>query len=705
MRLLQPEGRLLHVRRLTEITRALTDALSVEEVLELALKETGELLGSEKVAIVLTEAQGGLSIRASAAVRSGLEKLQGERFDSLNEEVIARLQGVLGADERTRFLAVPMVMGGEVAGVLAVARQPNPEFGADDEEWLLSAIADQAAVSLEKLRLNQAAAAAQKARREREEQFQSLYHSPLIGLVFRNRGGEVVDANDAFLSLSGYSRAEVEAGSLRWDALSVRKLPGRDIPSQTNLKARMQPYEGELIRSDGQRVDVLVGTARLEEQERDLLFVVDISAQKRAEASLRLLSETSKALLGASLDYEALFKSIAWLVVPRFADWCAVESVEEGATTTGQHVALENLSPCDIESALEWRRRFPPDPRSKIGVAEVIRTGRSQLHREVPDTFLAEYACGAAHSSALRRAGLRSAILAPMLLHGKVVGVVTFVRSSSRRRFSAEDLLLAEELARRAASALEKARLYQRAQEAIGLRDEFLSIAAHELKTPLTTLQLQLNMLEKSLAGGGAEDEKPGRRVASAMRQTGRLTRLVEDLLDVSRITAGRMTLNREVCDLVEIVQDVLGSFEALAKKAGSTLKTDLPREPVRGSWDRDRIEQVIVNIISNALKYGAGKPVRVLVEVADGAARLRVTDEGMGISQQDIGRIFEQFERAVSAQHYGGLGLGLFIARQVVEAHGGEIHVASRPGRGAEFVVELPMLAPGEESATDRMQ
>jgi PAS domain S-box-containing protein len=704
VRLLQPEGRLLHVRRLTEITRALTAALSEEEILELAVKETGELLGSEKVAIVLTEARGGLSIRASVAVRNGLQQLQGERFESLNEEVIARLQDVLGADERNRFLAVPMVMGGEVAGVLAVAGQPPPHLGADDEEWLLSAIADQAAVSLEKLRLNQAAAAAQKARREREEQFQSLYHSPLLGLVFRSRGGEVVDANDAFLSLSGYSRAEVEAGSLRWDALLVRKLPGRDIPSQTNFKARMRPYEGELLRSDGQRVDVLVGTARLEEQERDLLFVVDISAQKRAEGSLRLLSETSTALLGASLDFEALFKSIAWLVVPRFADWCAVESVEEGATT-GQHVALESLSPCDIESALEWRRRFPPDPRSKIGVAEVIRTGRSQLHREVPDTLLAEYACAAEHSSALRRAGLRSAILAPMLMHGKVVGVVTFVRSSSRRRFSAEDLLLAEELARRAASAQEKARLYQRAQEAIGLRDEFLSIAAHELKTPLTTLQLQLDMLKKSIAGGGVKDEKLGWRVASVMRQTDRLTRLVEDLLDISRITAGRMTLNQEVCDLVEIVQEVLGSFEALAKHAGSTLETDLPCEPVRGRWDRSRIEQVIVNIVSNALKYGAGKPVRVSVEVADGDARLIVTDEGMGISQQDIGRIFERFERAVSAQHYGGLGLGLFIARQVVEAHGGEIHVASRPGRGAEFVVELPMLAPGEESVTDRMQ
>src|SRR5262249_2954865 len=152
----------------------------------------------------------------------------------------------------------------------------------------------------------------------------------------------------------------------------------------------------------------------------DLVFVFDVSALKRAETSLRLLSETSKALLGASLDYEALFKSIAWLIVPRFADWCAVEAVEEGAAN-GRHVAMEHVSSADVARAPAWRRSFPPDPRSKVGVAEVIRSGKSQLHGEIPASLLAEYRCEAGDASELARRGPRSALLVPMLLHGRVV--------------------------------------------------------------------------------------------------------------------------------------------------------------------------------------------------------------------------------------------------------------------------------------------
>jgi PAS domain S-box-containing protein len=695
---LQPNGRFHQVRRLTEVTRALTYALSADEILELTIEETAQLFNTEKVAIGVMKPRGGVWLRSSAAVRNGFQRLELERFNALDEDFVAGIQAALGAEKSSSFLAVPMVIGGDVAGLLAVTRQPHSEMAPEDAEWLLTALADQAAVSLEKLRLNQAAATAQKARREREEQFQSLYNSPLIGLVFKSRNGKILDANDAFLSLAGYSRAEVEARSLQWDVLTVRRGPRLDAA------ARLRPFESELIRKDGQRVEILVGTARLEEQERDLMFVVDLSAQKKAEASLRLLSETSKALLGASLDYEALFRSIAWLVVPRFAEWCAIETVDEGATI-GRHVAIEHLNSPDLESALEWRRRFPPDPRSKVGVAEVIRSGRSQLHQEIPDTFLGEYVCEADQPSELRKAGLRSALLVPILLHGKVVGVITLVRASSRARFNVKELLLAEEIARRVASAVENARLYRHAQEAIGLRDEFLSVAAHELKTPLTTLQLQLDALERSIPRLAAEDEKIGRRMSSATRQMDRLTRLVEDLLDVSRITAGRMTLHRESFDLAELVQDVVHQFETQARNVGSLIEADWPPEPLRGNWDRARIEQAIVNIVSNALKYGAGKPIRISASSTDGMARLSVRDQGIGISEDALGRIFDRFERAVPTQHYGGLGLGLFIARQVVQAHGGDIHVASRPGRGAEFVVYLPLLAAAEESATERLQ
>jgi len=694
--LLQPEGRFQQVRGLTEAARALASALTQDEVLDLTLRDTGALLRTQSVALLLAGPGGGLSVHASPAVRLRARRALGERFDSLDGEAIGRLQGLLDGGPGSRFLAVPLVIQGEVAGALAVSREEEPGRNLEEEEWLLSAIADQAAVSLEKLRLNAAAAAAEKARKEREEQFQSLYDSPLIGLAFTGFDGTLVEVNDAFLALTGYSRGEVRSGSLTWGRLATRTMPAST--------GRVRPFESEIIRGDGQRLNVLVGTTRLHEQGRDLVFVIDITGQKRAESSLRLLSETSKALLGASLDHEALFKSIAWLVVPRFADWCAVESVEEG-TTVGRHVALEHLSSSSVEDALEWRRQFPPNPRSKVGVAAVIRSGRSRLYPELPGSFLAEYTSQGSHPSELQRAGLRSAILVPMVLHGQVVGVITFVRAATRRRFTHEDLPLAEEIGRRGASAVENARLYHRAQEAIDLRDDFLAVASHELKTPLTTLQLQLDSLEATIERACAREEKAARRMASVTRQMQRLTRLVESLLDVSRLTTGRLALNREVFDLRGLVRSVLGHLEAQARSSGTELSAHLPEDAVVGSWDRLRIEQVLANIVSNALKYGPGKPVQVSLEVDGALARLSVKDEGIGISPQDARRIFDRFERAVPTQNYGGMGLGLFITRQIVEAHGGDIRVHSRPGEGAEFIVQLPTLLPAEETTMEELR
>ncbi|HWE23217.1 MAG TPA: ATP-binding protein [Myxococcales bacterium] len=688
--MLRPDARFQQVRRLTEVSRALTYAESPDEVLEITVASTSVLLRTEKVVLLVQERGGSLTFKASAAIRGEIRRLLQQAAGSLDEGVIGKVKAYLEHDERLRFLAVPMVIAGEVAGVLAAALAVPADADVDEEEWLLAALSDQAAVTLEKLRLHQATAVAEKARRQREEEFDTLYGSPLIGLVFKDSGGVILDANDAFVALSGYSREDLSQRALRWDEIAIRMVSPREekhAASQT-----MRPYEAELSRKDGQQVEVLVGSATLQEQERDLVFVVDISAQKRAETSLRILSETSKALLGSSLDHAALFKSIAWLVVPRFADWCAVESVEDGVTS-GEHIAVENLSGSSIARAVEWRRRFPPDPDSTIGVAEIIRTGRSQLHAEVPDTFLAEYVCQAEELSEMRRAGPRSAILVPMVLQSDVVGVITFVRAGTRRRFGRDDLALAEEIARRGASGVENAQLYRRAQAAIGLRDEFLSAAAHELKTPLTSLKLQLDGLQKAGARRGGE-EKIEWLVSAATRQSDRLARLVDDLLDVTRITSGRVMLNREPSDLVELVRHAVGPFAERATKEGSGIDLDLPDEPIRGDWDRSRITQVIINLVGNALKYGAGKPIRVSLLGVDGVARLTVKDAGIGIAQADIPRIFDRFERAVSPRHYGGLGLGLFIAREIIVAHGGDIDVLSRPNEGAEFVIRLPLGA-----------
>ncbi|HZI15402.1 MAG TPA: PAS domain-containing sensor histidine kinase [Myxococcus sp.] len=232
----------------------------------------------------------------------------------------------------------------------------------------------------------------------------------------------------------------------------------------------------------------------------------------------------------------------------------------------------------------------------------------------------------------------------------------------------------------------ERLRLAQ-AQEAIRLRDEFLSIASHELKTPLSALQLQLQSL---LQGPLALDAKVRGKVERAHRSGERLTELVETLLDVSRIATGRFALSRRRFDLARSVEDVVERFREQAVQDGCELSVQL-EAPLQGEWDMLRVEQVLTNLLSNALKYAAGTPVSVSLKAQGANAVLTVADQGPGIPPSEWSRIFGRFERASSMRHYGGLGLGLYVSRQLVEAHGGTISIEAVEPHGARFIVTLP--------------
>ena len=245
------------------------------------------------------------------------------------------------------------------------------------------------------------------------------------------------------------------------------------------------------------------------------------------------------------------------------------------------------------------------------------------------------------------------------------------------------DRALAEEIARR-----------QMAEESVRARDEFLQIAAHELKTPVTSLQLHLDTLAHALKKSGKQDERLQARVATATRQTARLSRLIENLLDVSRITGGGLVLELEEFDLVHMAEEVVDRFQVEATKAHCAIEVRKPA-PLVGRWDRVRLEQVVSNLLSNAIKYGAGKPIHVEIGEGGHGVLLSVSDGGIGINEEALERIFGRFERAVSLHHFGGLGLGLFIARQIAEAHGGSIAVRSQPGEGATFTLTLPREPP----------
>ncbi|MDP9311564.1 MAG: ATP-binding protein [Chloroflexota bacterium] len=265
----------------------------------------------------------------------------------------------------------------------------------------------------------------------------------------------------------------------------------------------------------------------------------------------------------------------------------------------------------------------------------------------------------------------------PIHVDGKVTGAVVSVNDITQRKRAEE----------------ERERLYREAQEAIQARDEFLSIASHELKTPLTALQLQLQMLLRSASKNGGAKLTPERllqKLHLADQQTDRLAGLINDLLDVARIRTGRIEIRLEEVDLTEVVRDVLARFEEQITQAGCSVWLRA-EAPLLAHWDRSRLEQVFTNLLSNAIKYGPGKPIEIWVNGDATTAELTVQDHGIGIAPEHLERIFVRFERAVSANHYGGLGLGLYIVRQIVEALGGTIRVTSELGHGSTFTVALP--------------
>jgi signal transduction histidine kinase len=231
--------------------------------------------------------------------------------------------------------------------------------------------------------------------------------------------------------------------------------------------------------------------------------------------------------------------------------------------------------------------------------------------------------------------------------------------------------------------------------DAVQAREDFISIASHELRTPLTPLTLQLDRLRRLLARGAVDHDELSKLQASLERQTTRLTALVEILLDVTRLRRGPMALRRELVDLAELARE---AAEGVAdQRALSRSELTIEAAPVEGAWDRVRIQQAITNLLMNAIKYGEGKPISVVVARDGESARIAISDRGPGISPRDQARLFKRFERVRSAEGNagGGLGLGLYITRQIVEAHGGTVRVDSRPGAGATFTCTLPLVAP----------
>jgi signal transduction histidine kinase len=231
-------------------------------------------------------------------------------------------------------------------------------------------------------------------------------------------------------------------------------------------------------------------------------------------------------------------------------------------------------------------------------------------------------------------------------------------------------------------------------EQAVRVREEFMSIAGHELKTPLTTLKLQIQIRKRNLKKGNDSSfttEKLAKMFDSDDKQVGRLTRLIDDMLDISRISSGKLSMNLEDFDLCSLVHDVIERHLELFKAEGNQIQIDSCKS-INGRWDKFRIEQVITNLLTNAFRYGEGKPIKISIRTEQDRAVVVIEDKGIGIAEEDLKRIFQRFERATGTEA-SGLGLGLYIVSQIIEAHKGFVNVESDPGKGSVFTIDLPLF------------
>ena len=398
---------------------------------------------------------------------------------------------------------------------------------------------------------------------------------------------------------------------------------------------------------------------------------IEVGERRRAEEALRFLSEASVALAG-SLDEQETLARIARLAVPAFAAWCATVTPDDGTGRPRVAVAADARAEQALRAMIE---RAP--------IANLISGGSQSWEIAVTRGVVLEDPLSATHEIAV----------VPLLVRERRLGVLCF---GFLHHTDEGERGVATEIARRAALAVDNAVLYRQARDAISARDDFLSIASHELRTPLTSLQLAT----QGIASGVIRDHDDVVRTSQVIdRQARNLAGLVSALLDVARIHAGRIELDLAELDLAQLVQECVDRFDLQVRRAGVTIATSL--EPVSGRWDRARLDQVVTNLLANALKFGRHKPIEISVRAVDGDwGELVVTDHGIGIARERLPFIFDRFERAVSARQYGGLGLGLYIARSIVTAHGGNIDVDSIAGQRTSFTVSLPRGVASSRSA-----
>jgi PAS domain S-box-containing protein len=604
------------------------------------------------------------------------------------------------------YWSVPLVAEGRPLALLSAGYAEPRRFSPDARSFI------------ETMCRHCAQALSRASRLEGEEQARRWLETTLrsIGdaVIATDAAGRVAFMNPVAEALTGWTKAEARGRPL--DEVFAITCEGTRATVESPVARVLR--EGKVVgfanhtqlRSrDGREIPIADSGAPIRTEHGRIVGVVlvfrDATAEQRARTRREFLAVAGEALV-SSIDYAETLSTVARCAVPTLADWCSVDLVERGAQAA-RRVAVAHVDERKLALAQELVEHYPPDSRAARGVAQVIRTGRSELYREIPQEVLEQAARDEEHARMIRALDLRSAMIVPLSVRGDVFGAITFVYAESGRRYSEDDLSFAEDFARRAGMAIENAialkdaeagrareqALRSEAELANRAKDQFLATVSHELRTPLTAILGWATLLRRRKPAPEVD-----RGLATIERNARLQTKLIEDVLDISRIISGKLVLNVGAWKLADLVASAVETVTPAASLKGITIETELPPEELCLSADADRLQQVVWNLLANAVKFtpkGGRVTVRAGREGSD--VWISVTDNGEGIQPSLLPMLFEPFRQADASttRRHGGLGLGLAIVKQLVVAHGGTVTAQSEgEGRGSTFTVRLPVRA-----------
>ena len=596
--------------------------------------------------------------------------------DNFPRGAVARQTGL-----RTAF-AMPLLIGQRVFGVL--------EFFASDirppDEDLLELVGSlgwQLGQFIERQK-------AEQALRQSEAELSDFFEKATVGLHWVGPDGKILRVNEEELEMLGYSREEYLGRHIA--EFHVNQEVIADILRRLAAGERLQNYPAQMRAKDGALLDVLIDSSVMWDNGRFVhtrCFTRDVTARKRNEDLLQFLADASAALAGL-IDYHSTLQKVAHLAVPCFADCCIIDMLNEQGQL--QRIAVEHLPGGDTQRLYDLAKQQAEQTNATMGPWHICRTGATELMPEIVDELLADPA-DRALSELLRVVGAKSYLGVPLHLRGQPNGVMQFFSSTSGRRYSVAEVKVAQDLASRVSIALENSRLYAEQREQSHRKDEFLAMLAHELRNPLAPLRNGLEVLR--LVGHDPPAQQEAQQIMQ--RQLDQMVRLVDDLLDISRITRGKLELRKEQVELAPIIQMAVETSRPLIEAAQHKLIVKLPDEPISLSADVTRLAQVFANLLNNSAKYTPpGGRIELVVVRRNQEAEITVRDNGIGISAKMLPSIFEMFTQVDRSleRSQGGLGIGLTLVRQLVEMHGGHVEAHSGgEGQGSEFVVRLPIL------------